>query len=138
MELDDRAFPLTRGQLEIWLAHEMGHTGTEWHVGLFAKIEGTLDLDAAELAMRRVVQRGRTSQGRLPRRGWSGFPAGDGLPGCELAVYDLSDSRHPVQEAYRLASSIQRTPMPFTGPLFKFALFRTGRMNSIFSHAAIT
>ena len=39
--------------------------------------------------------------------------------------YDLTGSRDPVQEAREIASSIQRTPMPFTGPLFKFALFRT-------------
>jgi hypothetical protein len=43
----------------------------------------------------------------------------------ELAFLDVSCSRLPVQEAYQLASSIQRTPMPFTGPLSKFALFRT-------------
>ena len=46
-------------------------------------------------------------------------------PDVELACYDLSCSRHPVREAHEIASSIQRTPMPFTGPLFKFALFRT-------------
>ena len=46
-------------------------------------------------------------------------------PDVELAFYDLSGSRHPVQEARGIASSIQRTPMPLAGPLFKFALFRT-------------
>jgi Condensation domain len=30
-----------------------------------------------------------------------------------------------VQEARAIAAEIQRTPMPFTGPLFKFALFQT-------------
>src|SRR6185312_4531360 len=46
-------------------------------------------------------------------------------PDVELAFYDLSGSRDPVQEAHDMAYSIQRTPMPFTGPLFKFALFQT-------------
>ena len=46
-------------------------------------------------------------------------------PDVELAFYDLSGSRDPVQEARGIASSIQRTLMQFTGPLFKFALFRT-------------
>ena len=46
-------------------------------------------------------------------------------PDVELAFYDLSCSRDPVREAREIASSIQRTPMPLTGPLFKFALFRT-------------
>ena len=37
-------------------------------------------------------------------------------PDVEVAFYDLSDSRHPVQEARRIALSIQRTPMPFGWP----------------------
>src|SRR5271166_3332576 len=125
MELDDRAFPLTRGQLDIWLAHEMGHTGTEWHVGLFARIEGPLELDSAERSMRRVVQEAEPARvaifeadGQVSQRAME-------YPNAELAVYDLRDSRHPVQEARKLASSLQHTPMPFTGPLFRFALFRT-------------
>ena len=46
MELDDRALPLTRGQLDIWLAQETGHSGTEWQLGLFVRIEGTVERDA--------------------------------------------------------------------------------------------
>ncbi|ORA07363.1 non-ribosomal peptide synthetase, partial [Mycobacterium arosiense] len=46
-------------------------------------------------------------------------------PDVELAFYDLSGSDDAVQEAHDRAASIQRTPMPFTGPLFKFALFKT-------------
>ena len=38
MELDDRAVPLTRGQLDIWLAQETGRVGTEWQLGLFVRI----------------------------------------------------------------------------------------------------
>ncbi|OSC18997.1 non-ribosomal peptide synthetase, partial [Mycobacterium vulneris] len=34
-------------------------------------------------------------------------------------------SDHAEQEAHELAATIQRTPMPFTGPLFNFALFQT-------------
>ncbi|OBH71577.1 non-ribosomal peptide synthetase, partial [Mycobacterium mantenii] len=46
-------------------------------------------------------------------------------PDVELANYDLRGSKDPVQEAHRLAFSIQGTVMPFSGPLFKFALLRT-------------
>jgi hypothetical protein len=55
MELDDRALPLTRGQLDIWLAQEAGRFGTEGQLGLFVRIEGTVDRDAREWAIRRVV-----------------------------------------------------------------------------------
>ncbi|OBK73711.1 hypothetical protein A5652_20765 [Mycobacterium sp. 1165178.9] len=46
-------------------------------------------------------------------------------PHVELARYDLTESQDPEQDAYRLASSIQRTAMPLSGPLFKFALLQT-------------
>ena len=125
MELDDRALPLTRGQLDIWLAQETGHSGTEWQLGLFVRIEGTVERDALEWAIRRVVQ--EAEPGRAAFFGVDGqvFQRAIDYPDVELAFYDLSCSRDPVQEAHQLASSIQRTPMPFTGPLFKFALFQT-------------
>ena len=37
----------------------------------------------------------------------------------------LTGASDPVQEAHRMALSIHRTPMPFDGPLFKFAFFKT-------------
>ncbi|PRI12831.1 non-ribosomal peptide synthetase, partial [Mycobacterium shigaense] len=46
-------------------------------------------------------------------------------PDVELAFYDLTGSDNAVQEARDIALSIQRTPMPLTGPLFRFALFKT-------------
>ncbi len=46
-------------------------------------------------------------------------------PDLELAFYDPSGSRDPVRKARGRTSSIQRPPIPFTGPLFKFGLFRT-------------
>ncbi len=56
MKPDDGALPLTRGQLDIWLAQETGQSGTEWQLGLFVKIEGPVERDALERAIRHVVQ----------------------------------------------------------------------------------
>ena len=82
MELDDRALPLTRGQLDIWLAQETGRFGTEWQLGLFVRIEGTVERDALEWAIRRVVREAEPGRAALLRGGWPGFPKGDRLPGC--------------------------------------------------------
>ena len=125
MELDDRALPLTRGQLDIWLAQETGHSGTEWQLGLFVRIEGTVERDALEWAIRRVVQEAEPGRAAFFEVDGQVFQRAIDYPDVELAFYDLSCSHHPVQEAHRIASSIQRTPMPLTGPLFKFALFQT-------------
>ena len=126
MELDDGALPLTRGQLDIWLAQETGHSGTEaWQLGLFVRIEGTVQRDALEWAIRRVVREAEPVRAAFFEVDGQVFQRAIDYPDVELAFYDLSGSRHPVQEAREIASSIQRTPMPFTGPLFKFALFQT-------------
>jgi amino acid adenylation domain-containing protein len=125
MELDDRALPLTRGQLDIWLAQESGRRGTEWQLGLFARIEGAVERDPLEWAIRRVLQEAEPGRAVLFEVDGRVFQRASDYPDVDLAFYDLSCSRHAVQEAYRLASSIQRAPMPFTGPLLKFALFRT-------------
>jgi hypothetical protein len=47
IEVDNRARPLTRGQLDIWLAQDTGHSGKEWQLGVRSH-------DSAE--MRRFVR----------------------------------------------------------------------------------
>ena len=56
MELDDRAFPLTRGQLDIWLAQETGSFGAKWQLGLFLRIEGPVDPDLLEWAIVQAIR----------------------------------------------------------------------------------
>ncbi|WP_219845610.1 hypothetical protein, partial [Mycobacterium shigaense] len=51
---DDLAFPLTRGQLDIWLAQETGLSSTEWQLGLFVRIDGVVQRGSLEWAIRRV------------------------------------------------------------------------------------
>ena len=126
MELDDRALPLTRGQLDIWLAQETGRFGTEWQLGLFVRIEGPVQRDPLEWAIRRVMREAEPARAAFFEENGEVFQRAIDYPDVELAFYDLSGSHHPVQEAFGIASTIQRTPMPFTGPLFKFALFQNG------------
>src|SRR3954453_5207718 len=125
MELDERAIPLTRGQLDIWLAHETGHSGTEWELGVFVKIEGTVQPDLLEQAIRIALQEAEPWRAAFFETDGQVFQRVIDYPDVELAFYDLSRSSDPAQEARTRALSIQRTPLPFAGPLFKFALFRT-------------
>jgi amino acid adenylation domain-containing protein/non-ribosomal peptide synthase protein (TIGR01720 family) len=124
MELDDRALPLTRGQLDIWLAQETGHSGTEWQLGVLVRFDGAVQRDLLEQAIRHVMREAEPARAAIFEVDGQVFQrAGD--PEVELAFHDLSDSRHPVQEAREIAASIQNIPMPPTGPLFRFALFQT-------------
>ncbi len=125
MEVDDRALPVTRGQRDIWLAQQLGFFDTEWQLGLLVRIEGTVERDRLEWAIRRVVAEAEPVRATFFEVDGQVFQRAIDYPDVEVAFYDLSGSRHPVQEARGIALSIQRTPMPLAGPLFKFALFRT-------------
>ena len=124
MERNDRALPLTRGQLDIWLAQETGHSGTEWQLGVLVRFDGAVRRDLLEQAIRHVMREAEPVRAAIFEVDGQVFQkAGD--PEVELAFHDLSDSRHPVQEAREIAASIQNIPMPSGGPLFTFALFQT-------------
>ncbi|GFG50516.1 non-ribosomal peptide synthetase [Mycolicibacterium agri] len=126
MKSDDGAFPLTRAQLDIWLAQAIGHSAAEWQVGLLVKIDGAVDHDALEWAIRRVVQEAEPIRVGCFEEDGQVFQRVIDDPDVELTFHDLSSSRHPVQDAHEMAAAIQRTPMPMSGPLFNFALFQTG------------
>jgi amino acid adenylation domain-containing protein/non-ribosomal peptide synthase protein (TIGR01720 family) len=124
MELDDRALPLTRAQLDIWLAQETGQSGTEWQLGVLVRFDGVVKRDLLEHAIRHVMQEAEPARAAIFEVDGQVYQrAGDAE--LELAFYDLSDSRRPVQEAREIAASIQNTPMQSGGPLFTFALFQT-------------
>ncbi|WP_156174163.1 condensation domain-containing protein, partial [Mycobacterium nebraskense] len=125
MELGDRALPLTRGQLDIWLAQETGHSGTEWQIGLFVRIDGRVQRDALKWAIRQAVEEAEPARVSFVEADGQVFQQAIDYPDVELAFHDLSGSSSAIEEARRIALSIQRTPMPFTGPLFRFALFQT-------------
>ncbi|WP_156750062.1 non-ribosomal peptide synthetase, partial [Mycobacterium sp. E2479] len=124
MVLGDRALPLTRGQLEIWLAQETGQLGTGWQLGLFVKFEGPVELEALEWAIRRSVSEAEPIRAAFFEEDGQVLQRVIEYADVKVDFYDLSCSSDPLQEAHRIASSIQNTPMPFTGPLFKFALFQ--------------
>ena len=125
MEFGGQSLPVTRGQLDIWLAHETGHSSTEWQLGLFVKIEGVVDHDALEWAMRRVAREAEPGRAAFFEVDGQVLQSAIDYPDVELEFHDLTGSPDAVADAQEMASAIQRTPMPFTGPLFKFVLFQT-------------
>ncbi|WP_156428048.1 non-ribosomal peptide synthetase, partial [Mycobacterium sp. GA-1999] len=125
MGMADRVHPLTRGQLDIWLATEASGLGAKWHIGFLVRIEGSLDPDLLGSAIRQVVSEAEPLRAVFFEADGQVFQKTVDCPDVELARYDLSGSQDPEQGAYRIASSIQSNVMPLTGPLFKFALIQT-------------
>src|SRR3974390_719417 len=97
MELDDRALPLTRGQLDIWLAQETGHSGTEWQLGVFVKIEGTLRPDLLEQAISQALREAEPARAAIFEVDGQVFQRAIDYPDVEVAFYDLSGSHPPAQ-----------------------------------------
>ncbi|GBG35930.1 hypothetical protein NJB14197_41380 [Mycobacterium montefiorense] len=125
MKLDARALPLTRRQLDIWLSQETGRSGTDWQLGLFIRIEGSVEPDLLKQAISKALQEAEPCRATFFEADGQVFQKVIDYPDFELAVHDLRGSRDAVAEAREIASSIQRTPMPLDGRLLKFALFRT-------------
>jgi hypothetical protein len=122
MEPDNRALPLTRGQLNIWLAQETGRFGAKWQLGELLRIEGTVDPGLLKWAIVQVVREAEPLRAAFFEVDGQVFQKPVDYPDVEVARYDLIGSQDPAQDADQLASSIQRTLMPLSGPLFKFAL----------------
>ncbi|EUA32934.1 condensation domain protein [Mycobacterium xenopi 4042] len=125
MELDENAHPLTRGQLDIWLAQEAGRFDPDWHIVAFAVIQGEVVPELLEQAVRRAVAEAEPVRATVFETDGQVFQRALEDPPIEVPFHDLRHFPDPIQEAYRFAESIRRTPMPPTGPLFRFALFRT-------------
>ncbi|MEE2853446.1 MAG: condensation domain-containing protein, partial [Actinomycetota bacterium] len=125
MQLDGRALPLTRGQLDIWLAQKTGRFGAKWQLGELLRIEGPIDPDLLQQSIVHVLREAEPLRASFFEVDGRVFQKPVDYPDVELAQYNLIGSRDPAQDTYRLASSIQSTLMPLDGPLFKFALFQT-------------
>ena len=124
MECDHGALPLTRGQLDIWLAEETGHAGVKWQLGMLGRIEGVIDHDLLERAVHHVVCEAEPLRAVFSERDGQVFQTVVDYPEVELAHHDLTGSSDPMSDAYRIAASIRRKPMPLNGRLFKFALMQ--------------
>ncbi|BAX92557.1 non-ribosomal peptide synthetase [Mycobacterium shigaense] len=125
MEIDDRALPLTRGQLDIWLAQQTSHSGPEWHLGQFVRIEGPVDADLLERAIKQTVQEAEPLRAVFFEVDGQVFQRALDNPEIALDFYDLTRADDPVRAAREMANSIQCVPMPLDGFLMKFALFQT-------------
>ena len=65
MEIENQALTLTPRQLDLWLAQQTGHPGTEWQLGLSVRIEGTVEPD---FLMQAISKAARTQIGLGGRR----------------------------------------------------------------------
>jgi hypothetical protein len=132
MELDGLTFPLTRGQLDIWLAQQTSYAGTECPLGLFARVEGRVDADLCDHAHCQALQEDEQLGAAFFEVDSQAVHKTVDYLDVELATYGLSRFQYPAREACEIALSVLRTRMPVSGPLFKFVSLQT-QVNEFFS-----
>ncbi|RFZ11044.1 Dimodular nonribosomal peptide synthase [Mycobacterium marinum] len=120
-----KSLALTRGQLDIWLSQERNGSGIPWQTSFFAVISGPVDPVLIERAVRRAVAEFEPLRVGIFEVDAQVCQKPRDYPAVTVPLVDVSGSRHPVREAHQLAASMQRQPMAWAGPLFRFALFRT-------------
>ncbi len=103
MEFDDQALPLTRGQLDIWLAQEAGHSGAEWQLGVLVRFDGVVERDLLEQAISHAMREAEPARAAIFEADGQVFQRAIDYPEVELEFHDVSESRHPVQEARAMA-----------------------------------
>src|ERR1700722_11793725 len=81
MEFDDRSVPLTRRQLDIWVAPETGRSEVEWQLGLFGRIENAVESHLLDQAIGNVQVSLRSID----------------FSDVDLDFYDPSGSRNPTR-----------------------------------------
>jgi hypothetical protein len=60
----------------------------EWQLGLFVKVEGTVERDALEWAIRRVVREAEPARAAVFEKDGRVFQEAIDYPGAELEFYD--------------------------------------------------
>ncbi|BBZ28128.1 hypothetical protein MMAD_24230 [Mycolicibacterium madagascariense] len=120
------AVPVTRGQLDVWLAQEAGHPGTDWQLGLFVELGGAVEREALEWAITRAVAEAEPVRATFFEEDGQLLQRTVDYPAVDLDVVDTGGAADPMSQARALATSIQATPMPLDGRLFSFTLFDAG------------
>ncbi|MCV7009258.1 non-ribosomal peptide synthetase [Mycobacterium gordonae] len=126
MGFDEQRLPLTRSQLDIWLAQETGGSGIPWQASFFAVIDGAVEPTLIERAVHQAIADCEPLRAVIVEAKGQVYQKVVDYPDVAVPFRDVSGSADPVAETYRLAAVIQREPMSWAGPLFRFALFRTG------------
>nr|WP_051155034.1 condensation domain-containing protein [Mycobacterium marinum] len=124
LEPAESGFALTRGQLDIWFSQEIGRSPQEWYNSGFAVIAGSVTPDLLSQAIRQVVGEAEPLRAAIIEADGHVVQQVVDYPDLEVPFHDLRSCADPVAEANRRGLAMHREPMPWNGPLFKFALFQ--------------
>ncbi|MGW7097533.1 condensation domain-containing protein, partial [Streptomyces sp. NPDC054874] len=125
----DVSLPLTAAQSGIWYAQQLNPQNTIFLLGEYLDIDGPLDTELVEQALRQVVEEADTLRVRFQQV--DGEPTQRVVPAADFAFEAVRrdfTAEHDPQEAARawMASELDRPVDPLRDPLFRFALLKVG------------
>jgi len=119
--------PLSAAQLGIWYAIKAGAPASAYNIADYTRILGSVDVDLFETALRQIVSEVEALRLRFfERDGTVGQIVGE-PPDWQLSYLDLSRQADPLRAAETWMQEEVGQPVNLNlGPLFAFALFKTG------------
>ncbi|MFF5128694.1 amino acid adenylation domain-containing protein [Streptomyces syringium] len=119
--------PLTAAQAGIWYAQQLNPQNTIFHLGEYLDIDGPVDVELLERALRRVVEEADTLRVRFELV--DGEPVQRVLPAADFAWspdrLDFTGESDPRAAARAwMAAELDRPVDPMRDPLFRFALLK--------------
>jgi len=121
--------PLSASQLRQWFLVQLEPESVDYNLPLTVRLEGDLQIDALEGALRALVHRHETLRTTFASAG--GRPVAVVAPSIELPlpVLDLSTMTEAEREASTLRAAVAESDRPFDltrGPLLRALLIRLG------------
>jgi amino acid adenylation domain-containing protein len=120
------ALPLSRAQLEIWMAQQVNPASPKYNIAEYIEIRGSIDEKCFEAALRRVVVEAEVLNFRFIEHSGEPQQISDVAYKWSMPTFDLSRERDPWLAAEAYMTADLKRPVDLSNcPLFSFALFKT-------------
>ncbi|MEW2624087.1 amino acid adenylation domain-containing protein [Streptomyces sp. NPDC048106] len=127
--------PISSPQAGVWLAQKLDPTGVGYHIAEYLELQGAVDQGLFEQALRRVASETESLHARFLSRDDQVLQTVGTAVDWELGSADLSDRPDPAAAAEAWMRTELAKPFDLAeGPLFRFALLRTGPERYLWFH----
>ncbi len=125
---NDCGLSLSAPQLEIWLAQKINPSSPAYNFGEYIEIDGPIDLQLFEQALRQVISETEALQLRISEYAGEPRQVVGVASAWSMPILDLSAETNARASAEAwMRSDLELAIDPTRGPLFRYALFKASR-----------
>ena len=116
---------LSFAQERLWFLEQLSGSSAAYNMPIGARLRGSVDVDAAERALREVVSRHEALRASFATEGGQVTTVSPPDTEVELELFDLRGERDPEAEAQRIVTALASRPFDLEhGPLVRASLLR--------------